>query len=141
MSKTQARAVCRAIDVMQKHVKLWPHKTWHLVILEFFLKYKAMKEVVSEIDIRLVPAQDIPYALIFWYVLENHLFILWIGPILNKDLEFVFRSDCSDCACFLVRYQYYWIYYIYINVTQNTLFFEYKNVTQSVWIFVSLNVT
>ena len=29
---------------------------------------------------------------------ENHLFIVKIGPILNKDLEFIFRSDCSDCT-------------------------------------------
>ena len=31
--------------------------------------------------------------------IENHLFILGIGPILNKELEFIFRSDRSDRTC------------------------------------------
>ena len=30
--------------------------------------------------------------------IENHLFIIGIGPILNKELEFIYRSDCSDCT-------------------------------------------
>ena len=44
------------------------------------------------------PSQDVPYALILWYVL-THLFIVGIGPILNKELEFIYRSDRSDCTC------------------------------------------
>ena len=28
--------------------------------------------------------------------IENHLFIVGIVPIINKELEFIFRSDCSD---------------------------------------------
>ena len=28
--------------------------------------------------------------------IENHLYIVEIGPILNKELEFIFWSDCSD---------------------------------------------
>ena len=35
------------------------------------------------------PAQDVPYDPI-------HLFIVGIGPILNKELEFIYRSDRSD---------------------------------------------
>ena len=31
--------------------------------------------------------------------IENHLFIVGIGPTLNKDLGFIFRSNCSDCMC------------------------------------------
>ena len=27
---------------------------------------------------------------------QNHLFIVGIGPILNKDLKFIYRSDRSD---------------------------------------------
>ena len=27
---------------------------------------------------------------------KNHLFIVGIEPIINKELEFIFRSDCSD---------------------------------------------
>ena len=41
--KTQTRAVHRAIDVMKKQVKVLYHKTWHSTILEYLLKYKAMK--------------------------------------------------------------------------------------------------
>ena len=28
--------------------------------------------------------------------IENHLFIVGIGPILNKELEFIYQSDRSD---------------------------------------------
>ena len=31
--------------------------------------------------------------------IENHLFILGIGPILNKELKFIFLSDGSDPTC------------------------------------------
>ena len=31
--------------------------------------------------------------------IENHLFIVGIGPILNKELGFIFRSDRSDRTC------------------------------------------
>ena len=30
---------------------------------------------------------------------KNSLLILGIGPILNKELELIFRSDRSDCTC------------------------------------------
>ena len=30
---------------------------------------------------------------------ENRLFIVEIGPILNKALKFIFRSDHSDRTC------------------------------------------
>ena len=51
LSKTQARAVRCASDVMKKHIKLLSQKTCNSVILEYFLKYKVMKEVVLEMDI------------------------------------------------------------------------------------------
>ena len=31
--------------------------------------------------------------------IKNRLFIVGIGPILNKELEFIFRSDSSDRTC------------------------------------------
>ena len=31
--------------------------------------------------------------------IENRLFIVGIGPILNKELEFIFQSDQSDRMC------------------------------------------
>ena len=31
--------------------------------------------------------------------IKNHLFIVGIGTIINKELEFILRSDLSDCAC------------------------------------------
>ena len=30
---------------------------------------------------------------------KNYLLIVGIGPILNKELEVIFRSDCSDRTC------------------------------------------
>ena len=51
LSKTQSIAVICAIYVMKSQIKLLAHKTWHSVILEYFLKDKSMKEVVSAMDI------------------------------------------------------------------------------------------
>ena len=31
--------------------------------------------------------------------IENHLFIVGIGPILDKELKLIFRSDRSDRTC------------------------------------------
>ena len=36
---------------MKSQIKLLSKKTWYSVILEYFLKYKYMKDVVSEMDI------------------------------------------------------------------------------------------
>ena len=53
--------------------------------------------------------------------IENHLFIVGIGPILNKELEFIFRSDCT-CVYIYVSLIIDKLY-IYINVMQSALFF------------------
>ena len=46
--------------------------------------------------------------------IENHLFIVGIEPILNKELEFIFWSDRSNRTCvYSYRYLYYTINYIY----------------------------
>ena len=29
--------------------------------------------------------------------IENHLFIVGIGTIINREIEFIFRSERSDC--------------------------------------------
>ena len=29
---------------------------------------------------------------------QNHLFIVGIGPIINKELEFIYQYDRSDCT-------------------------------------------
>ena len=50
-------------------------------------------------NLRLVPAQDVPYALILWYASKIMYSFVGIGTILNKELELIFRSDCSDCTC------------------------------------------
>ena len=71
--------------------------------------------------------------------IENSLFIVGIGPILSKALEFIYRSDRSDRM--YVYIQVSECDYINQNVTQSEMFFGYKNVTQSVWIFVNKNVT
>ena len=43
LSKTQARRFQRSSGVMKTHIKSIDHKTCHYEILEYFLKYKAMK--------------------------------------------------------------------------------------------------
>ena len=51
LSKTQSIFVSFESDVMRKQVKILGQKTWHTVILEYFLKDKSMNYFVSEIDI------------------------------------------------------------------------------------------
>ena len=33
--------------------------------------------------------------------IKNHVFIVLTGPIINKELEFIYLSDLSDCTCSL----------------------------------------
>ena len=47
LSKTQAIYVRRASGLMNSQIKLLAHKICNYVILEYFLKNKAMEEVVS----------------------------------------------------------------------------------------------
>ena len=49
--KTQPRAVRRESDLMKSQIKLSSNQTYHSVILEYLLKDKAMKKVVSAMDI------------------------------------------------------------------------------------------
>ena len=44
--RTQAISALCASDVMKKQVKLLSHKKWNPMILECFLRYKYMKEVL-----------------------------------------------------------------------------------------------
>ena len=58
--------------------------------------------------------------------IKNHLFIVGIGSILNKDIKFNFDLIALIvCAC-IVRYQYYTIDFRYKTVMQRALFFGYK---------------
>ena len=50
-SKTQSIYVRRESNVMNSHIKLLARKKWRSIILEYLLKDKDMKEVVSEMDI------------------------------------------------------------------------------------------
>ena len=68
--------------------------------------------------------------------IENHLFILGIGLILNKEIKFIFYPISLIVRAFIFRYQYYAINFWFKNITKSALFFEYKNITQSVRIFV-----
>ena len=51
LSKTQSRALFRASGAMKIHIKLLAHKKPHSIILEYSIKYKSMKEVVSAMNI------------------------------------------------------------------------------------------
>ena len=67
--------------------------------------------------------------------IKNHLFIVGIGPIFNKVLQFIYRFDCSNCTCIYSQVSVLYDNYIYTNVTQSALFFAYRNVTQSALFF------
>ena len=54
LSKTQSRSVRREMDVMKSQIKLLDHKIWHYVILEYFLKYKSMENVLPTMDKKLL---------------------------------------------------------------------------------------
>ena len=82
--------------------------------------------------------------------IENHLFIVGIGQIFNKELDFFFGLIDLIVRAFIVRYQYYTINFEYKNVTQ--FFFVDQNETKksSFWykkcnakytVFVNRNVT
>ena len=75
--------------------------------------------------------------------IENRLFLVGIGPILNKELEFNYRSDRSDRTYVYSQVSEYsfTINFRYKNVKQSVLFFVYKNMTQNVKIFVYKNIT
>ena len=61
--------------------------------------------------------------------IENHLLVVGIGPILNKEMNSIYRYDCM---CFYTQVSVPYDNNKYNNVTQSALFFAYKNVTQSV---------
>ena len=71
--------------------------------------------------------------------IKNHLFILGIGTILNKELGCIFDLIALIVRAFIVRHHYYTKKIRYKNVTQSD-FFAYKNITQSVQLFVYENV-
>ena len=37
--------------------------------------------------------------------IKNNLLFVGIGPVLNKELKFIYHSDRSDCTYFVVRYK------------------------------------
>ena len=59
--------------------------------------------------------------------IENHLYIVGMRPILNKELEFIYRSNCSDHTSV---YSYLSVYnlleYVYMDVRQSALFLDIK---------------
>ena len=59
--------------------------------------------------------------------IKNHLFIIGVEPILNKELDLIFFDLIAMIVrAFIVRYQYYTINYIYINVTKIEFFYILK---------------
>ena len=51
LSEKQSRSVRCAIYLMKLQIKVLANKIWNYIILEYILKYKYMKEVVSSMDI------------------------------------------------------------------------------------------
>ena len=56
--------------------------------------------------------------------IENHLFIVGIGQILDKEIEFIYRSDHTYVYNLDMRI-FYTNYYIY-NLKKSAQFFAYK---------------
>ena len=104
LSKTQERVVCRAINVIKKQFKLLAHKTWHLVILGYFKKYRSMKYFLSDINIIITfSIQDITSQNQFQIrFLDKFLFKqkvdkkMIINTIISSILESTFTSDVDD---------------------------------------------
>ena len=70
----------------------------------FWMEQKTVLQVFSSINVK--PSLHMtwssprcPLRSHYLVCIENHLFIIGIGPILNKELKFIFRSDCSDRIC------------------------------------------
>ena len=51
--------------------------------------------------------------------IKNHFYIVGIGPILNKELELIFDLIALIVCASIVRYKYYTINNIYINVMKS----------------------
>ena len=84
----------------------WNHQPhlWQNFILIYMVKVLRILELMQHIFVsssipslkmfnRLGLAQDVTYFLIFGIFFENHVFIVGIGPILSKELEFIYQSD------------------------------------------------
>ena len=54
LSKTRPITIRSASGIIKSQTKILANKTWHYVVLEYVLKYTAMKEVVSEMDIIII---------------------------------------------------------------------------------------
>ena len=69
-----------------------------------------------------IPAQDVPFALIIWYV-SKIIYSLWESDQFSINvLSLFFDPIAMIVHAFIVMYQYYTINYIYINVTKSTFF-------------------
>ena len=77
---------------------------------------------LQKTNVRLGPDQDVPYALILWYVSK----IIYLS---QEQDQFSIKSSnlffdlIAVVRAFIVRYEYYTKTIKYKNVTQNTLFF------------------
>ena len=81
-----------------------------MVLTKFVLKYIFVKLQDHEKETEFSFFLGFPTALV---CIENHLFIVGIGPILNKEFELIFRSDHSDrtyvYSYVSVLYDKFWI--------------------------------
>ena len=61
--------------------------------------------------------------------IQNNLFIIGIGPIINKEIKFIYRPDRSDCTYVYSQVSVYniqYIIYIYKRNAKCTVFLHIK---------------
>ena len=93
-----------AIVFVPTPLKIWSALknglTW-IALISIHLILFILKRLHSLVTIKLMTwsSPRCPLRSRFLVCIKNHLFIVGIGPIINKELGFIFRSNRSDCTC------------------------------------------
>ena len=79
---------------------------------------------ITQLTINLVMGSRPRYHVQYHYLvcIENHLFIVVIGPIINKSSNLFIDLIAMIIRAFIVRYQYCTINFRYTNVTKSEIF-------------------
>ena len=98
--------------------------------------FHLFKKYIDGVQPKMSPKNNLPVCI------KNHSFILVIGPILYKELECIYKSNCSDRTCVYSKVsvlydKIYAFFFAYINAPPSANFKNsMKNrVTVSVRIF------
>ena len=90
-----------AIVFVPTTLKIWSALnnglTW-IALISIHLILFILKRLHSLVTIKLMTwsSPRCPLRSRFLVCIKNHLFIVGIGPIINKELGFIYQSDCYD---------------------------------------------